>query len=145
MTRDLSLRIPTPADLLAAAREFVATMGNSTVFALVAPMGAGKTTFVGAVCEALGVEDVVTSPTFAIVNEYARSGGCGSVFHFDLYRLKDAQELLDIGADDYFYSGQPCFVEWPELADGLLPDDTVYIYISVEDDGTRVVSNQRPK
>lgn len=150
----MNLRIPTPADLSSAARAFVAAMDGHRVFAFDAPMGAGKTTFIRAVCEELGVEDMVTSPTFAIVNEYAVRSDTTKhltdtlgekpkrVYHFDLYRLKNIEELFDIGAEDYFYSGQPCFIEWPEMAAGLLPDDTLYIYIRVEDDGTRIVTTE---
>ena len=150
----MTLRIPTPSNLPAAAQEFVAAMGQHRIFAFNAPMGAGQTTFIRAVCEALGVEDTVTSPTFAIVNEYAihpetaenwptaQGEPPAAVYHFDLYRLKNADELRDIGAEDYFYSGQPCFVEWPEIAADLLPDDTVYITIDTEDDGTRIVSDK---
>ena len=134
------IRIPDSSALPSAARKFVEAMGVCTVFAFDAPMGAGKTTFIRAVCEVLGVEDVVTSPTFAIVNEYIRCDGKGSVYHFDLYRIKNADELRDIGVEEYFYSGQPCFVEWPEVAEDLLPDNTIYIYIRVEEDGTRIVS-----
>ncbi len=135
-----SFSIPTPEDLHAAAVKFVEAMGERTVFAFEAPMGAGKTTFIRAVCEVMGVEDVVNSPTFAIINEYERSEGRGKVFHFDFYRLKNADEARDMGLEDYFYSGSPCFVEWPEVAENLLPDDTVYVHIKVEDDGARTVT-----
>ena len=136
----MTISIPSPADLPVAAKEFLSAMEGHNVFAFVAPMGAGKTTFIRAVCEALGVTDVVNSPTFSIVNEYHRDASADAVFHFDFYRLKDAAEASNMGLEEYFYSGSPCFVEWPEVAEALLPDDTVYIYIHVEPDGTRIVS-----
>ena len=132
-----------------AAREFIAAFSDifsngdaMKCFAFYAPMGAGKTTFIKAICEELGSDDVITSPTFAIVNEYGigKAGGQGSsIFHFDLYRIKKAEELFDIGADDYFYSGSPCFIEWPEMAEDALPDETVKITITPQPDGSRVV------
>lgn len=136
----MTISIPSPAKLSIAAKEFVAAMEGHKVFAFVAPMGAGKTTFIRSVCEALGVTDTVNSPTFSIVNEYRCADSLDSVFHFDFYRLKNTAEASNMGLEEYFYSGSPCFVEWPEVAEALLPDDTVYIYIHVEPDGTRIVS-----
>ncbi len=101
-------------------------------------MGAGKTTFIKAVCEALGVEDVITSPTFAIVNEYETPSS--PVYHFDFYRIKRLEEVYDMGYEDYFYSGALCFIEWPELIEELLPADAVRVTISEQADGTRLVS-----
>lgn len=101
-------------------------------------MGAGKTTFIKAVCEVLGVVDVVTSPTFAIVNEYT-SGNGEPVYHFDFYRIKKLEEVFDMGYEDYFYSGSLCFIEWPELIEEVLPEDTVRITITEEEDGSRLV------
>ena len=95
------------------AREFIDNMGNRKVFAFYGKMGAGKTTFIKAVCEELGVEDVITSPTFAIINEY--SGKDDTIYHFDFYRIKKLEEVYDMGYEDYFYSGALCFIEWPEL------------------------------
>ena len=112
-------------------------MGERKVFAFYGKMGAGKTTFIKAICEALGVEDVVTSPTFAIVNEYKAPSG--SVYHFDFYRIKNLREAYDIGCEEYFYSGQPCFIEWPELIEELLPEDAVRVNIEVHDNGSRTV------
>lgn len=121
------------------ARAFLAaTEGKGTCFAFYAPMGAGKTTFIKAVCEELGVTDVITSPTFAIVNEYTDGEG-QPIYHFDFYRIKRQEELLDMGADEYFYSGCRCFMEWPELVEEALPDDVVKVSITVEPDGSRVV------
>ena len=114
-------------------------------FAFYAPMGAGKTTFIKAICEELGSEDVITSPTFAIVNEYTLNSKLSTlnfqlIYHFDLYRIKKQEELYDIGADDYFYSGSPCFIEWPEMAESALPDETIKITITPQNDGCRIVS-----
>ena len=122
----------------AAAKEFVAAMGDRTVFAFYGKMGAGKTTFIKAVCEELGVEDVINSPTFAIVNEYVDGNG-SPVYHFDFYRIKNMQEVMDMGYEDYVYSGNVCFMEWPELIENLLPDDAVKVVIEEETDGSRTV------
>lgn len=121
-----------------AAREFITKMGNHKVFAFYGSMGAGKTTFTKAICEELGVEDVITSPTFAIINEY--SGRDGTIFHFDFYRIKKLEEVYDMGYEDYFYSGALCFIEWPELVEDVLPDDAVKVTIIENSDGTRTVS-----
>lgn len=123
-----------------AARQFVAAMGDATVFAFYGKMGAGKTTFIKAVCEELGVNDVITSPTFAIVNEY-RSDATGElVYHFDFYRIKKLEEVYDMGYEDYFYSGAVCFIEWPELIEELLPANAKRISITEREDGSRVVT-----
>ena len=140
-----------------AAREFISQIGSHRVFAFYGTMGAGKTTFVKAVCEQLGVSDVITSPTFAIVNEYTipsdspclrgdtESSPCGenfggSVFHFDFYRIKKLEEVYDMGYEDYFYSGALCFIEWPELIEEILPTDAVRVSISEQDDHTRLLT-----
>lgn len=126
-----------------AARQFIDTIGDSRVFAFYGSMGAGKTTFIKAVCEQLGVEDVVTSPTFAIVNEYSLPCGGkleGAVYHFDFYRIKRLDEAYDMGYEDYFYSGSLCFVEWPELIEDLLPADAVRVTIAEQSDGSRLVT-----
>ena len=125
--------------LAAAARQFVEAMGERRIFAFYGKMGAGKTTFIKAICEALGVEDVVTSPTFAIVNEYGADGAFDRVYHFDFYRIKNLREAYDIGCEEYFYSGCPCFIEWPELVEELLPENTVNVSIEVRDDESRLV------
>lgn len=122
-----------------AARQFVDAMGDRTVFAFYGSMGAGKTTFIKAICEQLGVTDVINSPTFAIVNEYL-SGEDEPIYHFDFYRIKREQEVLDIGYEDYVYSGNVCFMEWPELIEDLLPEDAVRIKIEEQPDGTRLVT-----
>lgn len=122
-----------------AAQEFIDNMGDNTIFAFYGKMGAGKTTFIKAVCEALGVKDVINSPTFAIVNEYLAGNG-EPIYHFDFYRIKKEQEVLDIGYEDYIYSDCLCFMEWPELIEDLLPDDAVKVTITEKEDGSRVIS-----
>ena len=122
-----------------AARQFVSQIGTHTVFAFYGKMGAGKTTFIKAVCEELGVEDVITSPTFAIVNEYSLPQG-DPLFHFDFYRIKRLEEVYDMGYEDYFYSGSLCFIEWPELIEELLPDDAVRLTIEEQPEGSRLIS-----
>ncbi|MCF0196269.1 MAG: tRNA (adenosine(37)-N6)-threonylcarbamoyltransferase complex ATPase subunit type 1 TsaE [Bacteroidaceae bacterium] len=122
-----------------AARQFAAAMTGSAVYAFYAPMGAGKTTFIKAVCETLGVRDVITSPTFAIVNEYEAAQG-EPIYHFDFYRIKRLSEAMDIGCDEYFYSGHPCFIEWPEMIEEILPEETVRVRIAEQPDGSRVIT-----
>lgn len=121
-----------------AARRFIEAMGDNTVFAMYGKMGAGKTTFTKAVCECLGVEDVINSPTFAIVNEY-RSVSGELIYHFDFYRIRKIEEVYDMGYEDYFYSGALCFIEWPELVEGLLPQEAVRVTIEEREDGSRLV------
>jgi len=136
----MEIRIDKIEDIQAAAHQFVAAIGESTVFAFYGKMGAGKTTFIKAVCEELGVDDPITSPTFAIVNEY-RSDETGElIYHFDFYRIKKLDEVYDMGYEDYFYSGALCFIEWPELIEELLPSNAVRVTIAEEEGGARVVS-----
>ena len=114
-------------------------MEDNTVFAFYGKMGAGKTTFIKAICEELGVTDVINSPTFAIVNEY-RSDETGElIYHFDFYRIKKLDEVYDMGYEDYFYSGALCFIEWPELVEEVLPGDAVKVIIEETAEGTREV------
>jgi tRNA threonylcarbamoyladenosine biosynthesis protein TsaE len=120
-----------------AAQQFIREMGDSRVFAFYGKMGAGKTTFIKAICEELGVEDVITSPTFAIVNEYEAPDT--TIYHFDFYRIKKLEEVYDMGYEDYFYGGGLCFIEWPELIEELLPEDALRITITEQSDGSRVV------
>ncbi len=121
-----------------AAEKFVAAMGDETVYAFYGDMGAGKTTFINALCRRLGVEDDVTnSPSFAIINEYRSDTTAELIYHFDLYRLDDIDEVLEIGVEDYFDSGALCFLEWPERIEDILPDDTVRVDIRVNDDNSR--------
>ncbi|NPD80647.1 tRNA (adenosine(37)-N6)-threonylcarbamoyltransferase complex ATPase subunit type 1 TsaE [Palleniella muris] len=121
------------------AREFINSIGDHRVLAFYGKMGAGKTTFTKAVCEELGVTDVITSPTFAIVNEYTAGNG-EPVYHFDFYRIKKLEEVYDMGYEDYFYSGNLCLMEWPELIEDLLPEDALRIAIEENPDGTRTVT-----
>ena len=123
-----------------AAARFADSIGRSRVFAFYGKMGAGKTTFIKAVCRHLGVEDVITSPTFAIVNEYTSATTGDTIYHFDFYRIKKLDEVYDMGYEEYFYGGGLCFIEWPELVESLLPDDAVEVTITEDEDGTRTVS-----
>lgn len=108
------------------------------VFAFDGQMGAGKTTFIKSLCEAMRTDDVVNSPTFAIVNVYdVEQPHKGEVYHFDCYRLKDIREAIDFGAEEYLYSGNYCFIEWPDMIDAILPEDTVRVTITVEENGDR--------
>ncbi len=134
----MEIKITSLDNINEAAREFVAAMGDNTVFAFYGKMGAGKTTFIKAVCECLGVTDVINSPTFAIVNEY-RSDSGELIYHFDFYRIKKLEEVYDMGYEDYFYSGALCFIEWPELVEELLPTDAVKVSIEEKEDGSRVI------
>ena len=126
-------------DLPRAARQFLAeSQGRSSVVAFYGSMGAGKTTFIKALCDVLGVEDVVDSPTFAIVNEYTAASG-EPVYHFDFYRIKSVAEAYDFGYENYFYSGHLCLVEWPEMVEELLPDDALRVHIEVVSDQVRLI------
>ena len=137
----LEIKIKSLDGIADAARQFVDAMGENKVFAMFGPMGVGKTTFVKAVCEILGVEDTITSPTFAIVNEYRTNTG-DQIFHFDFYRIRKVEEVYDMGYEDYVYSGAVCFLEWPELIEELLPEDAVRVTLSEEEDGTRTITLQ---
>ncbi len=121
-----------------AASEFIKQMGDNTVFAFHGEMGAGKTTFIKAICEKLGVDDVINSPTFAIINEY-RSDSGELIYHFDFYRINKEEEAFDFGYEDYFFSGSLCFIEWPERIESLLPHDTVHVTVKEVEDGSRLV------
>ena len=112
---------------------------ESTVFAFDGPMGAGKTTFIRQLCADLGSEDIVNSPTFAIVNvyDYPTDGGKREIYHFDCYRIKDVREALDFGAEEYLYSGEYCFIEWPENIEQILPENTVWVKIVPQENGDR--------
>ena len=135
-----------------AAQQFIKQIGNNRIFAFYGGMGAGKTTFIKTICEELGVEDVITSPTFSIVNEYTINQPSSiidcedkemeidtptTIYHFDFYRIHKLEEVYDMGIEDYFYSGALCFIEWPELIAEILPANTVNVHIYENADGSR--------
>ena len=149
----MEIEIKSTEQLADAARTFISNIGERRIFAFYGKMGAGKTTFIKAICTELGVEDVITSPTFAIVNEYEivpkASASLSnhlpavptqSVYHFDFYRIKRLEEVYDMGYEEYFYSGALCFIEWPELIEQLLPEDTVRVRIEQQPDDSRKVN-----
>ncbi len=135
----MKITITSLEDIKTAAQQFIDHIGGNTVFAFYGSMGAGKTTFIKAVCECLGVKEVITSPTFAIVNEYQAEKIQKTIYHFDFYRIKKLEEVYDMGYEDYFYSNALCFLEWPELIEELLPANTKIVKISQLEDGSRVV------
>ena len=135
----MEIKINSLAEINDAAKKFIENMGDGKVFAFYGKMGAGKTTFIKAVCEELGVDDVITSPTFAIVNEYQSATTGESIYHFDFYRIKKLEEVYDMGYEDYFYSDSLCFLEWPELIEELLPEDATKVSIEETEDGGRLV------
>ena len=127
---DMEIKINSLGSIHEAAKQFIAAMGDNTVFAFYGKMGAGKTPFIKA---------VINSPTFAIVNEY-RSDETGElIYHFDFYRIKKLDEVYDMGYEDYFYSGALCFIEWPELVEELLPGNAVKVEIEESEDGSRIM------
>ena len=136
INQSLRIIVNTEAELPSAARKLLASCPGGRIFALFGEMGVGKTTFIKAICHELGVTEIVQSPTFSIVNEYKTTTG-GSIYHFDLYRLNNIREVFDIGYEDYLYSGQFCFIEWPELIEPLLPFSTIRVKIS--GDGARTI------
>ena len=113
-----------------AVTQFLSAVNNHNVIALHGEMGAGKTTFVHALCDELGVENAVSSPTFSIINQYTTAKG-KTIYHLDLYRLKSVQEAIDAGVEDCFYSGNLCLVEWPEIAPAIFPEDTLHVHIEI--------------
>ena len=140
----MEIRIDNLENIREAAKSFISEIGDRKVFAFYGKMGAGKTTFIKAICEELGVEDVITSPTFAIINEYTPNSPLltlnSPIFHFDFYRIKKLEEVYDMGYEDYFYSGALCFIEWPELIEEVLPEDAVKVTITEQADGTRTIN-----
>ena len=133
-----TIHIPSLAYLHDAAQEFLRAVGPAPrVVAFYGEMGAGKTTFIKALCEALGVRDAINSPTFAIVNEYVGRDADHLIYHFDFYRIKKLEEVYDMGYEDYFYSGCLCLLEWPELIEEILPENAVKVTIEEQPDGTR--------
>ena len=136
-----TIHITSQDDLPDVAEAVIEALGRRTVVAFRGEMGAGKTTFINALCRELGVEsDDTASPTFAIVNEYRSDTTAELIYHFDLYRIENIEEALDLGLDDYFYSGSPCFIEWAERIEPLLPDDTLHVAIKVNADGSRTLT-----
>lgn len=143
--KQIDINIPSLEALDDAARQFMSNMGDYTVYAFYGQMGAGKTTFINALCRALGVEsDMTGSPSFAIINEYRSDTTAELIYHFDCYRLEKEEEAIEIGTEDYLDSGAVCLIEWPERIDGLLPDDMVRVDITVRDDGTRLLTMTLP-
>ena len=136
MKQEITIR--NTADLDRAAAEFLEKLGDKTMVAFLAPMGAGMTTFTTAICKALGVTDPVGSPTFAIVNEYMREDG-DPMYHFDFYRINKLQEAIEIGLYDYLDSGCLCIMEWPENIEELLPEETVRVYFTINPDQSRTL------
>jgi hydrolase, P-loop family len=136
----MTLTIASLAQIHNVAKQFIDNIGTGKVFAFYGKMGSGKTTFIKAICEELGVTDVITSPTFAIVNEYHSEQTSKPIFHFDFYRIKKLEEVYDMGYEDYFYSGSLCFLEWPELIEEILPADVVKVKIEEQADGSRTVT-----
>ncbi|HBL78191.1 MAG: tRNA (adenosine(37)-N6)-threonylcarbamoyltransferase complex ATPase subunit type 1 TsaE [Bacteroidetes bacterium GWF2_42_66] len=125
-------------DIKAAAKQFLHEYNRHRIFAFYGKMGSGKTTFIKALCEEMGSHDNVTSPTFSIINEYTTSSEV-MIYHFDFYRIKNLQEAFDLGYEDYFFSGNYCFIEWPERVEQLLPEEFVKVEISVEANETRLI------
>jgi tRNA threonylcarbamoyladenosine biosynthesis protein TsaE len=137
------IKIASLEALPSAAESFLRSIGDTRVVAFSGELGAGKTTFIQSLCRALGVLAEVNSPTFALVNEYFTPGG-GSVYHVDLYRIEDPEELFDLGYEEYFYSGERCFIEWPEKASHLIPGEALLVKIEVNEDGSREITYEPP-
>lgn len=133
----MEYRVANTESLPAAAAWLIENAGDKRVFVFQAPMGAGKTTFIKAICTFLQVEDSTSSPTFSIVNEYHSENG--PIYHFDFYRLKSEQEAFDLGYEEYFYSGDYCFIEWPEKIPNLIPEDAAIVKIEVAEDQSRTI------
>ena len=122
-----------------AAEQFLASAATKTVFAFNGEMGAGKTTFIHALCQVMGVKDTISSPTFSIINQYSTVNG-NTIYHMDLYRLKDEEEAINSGVEDCLYSGNTCLVEWPQKAPNIFPDDTLHVTITAINADTRKLS-----
>ena len=135
----MEIRINSLDTIHEAAKNFIKGMGDGKVFAFYGKMGAGKTTFIKALCEVLGVKDVITSPTFAVINEYT-DGNDNPIYHFDFYRIKKLEEVYDMGYEDYFYSGNLCLLEWPELVEDVLPENVIKVTIEEQPDGSRLLT-----
>jgi len=135
----INLRIKSIASIRETAAEFLTFLHNGKIFLFDGTMGAGKTTFIKAVCETMGVTDTINSPTFSIVNEYETING-EIIYHFDCYRINKIQDAVEIGIEEYLHSGHYCFIEWAENIATLLPDDAVHVSITEQADGTRIVA-----
>jgi tRNA threonylcarbamoyladenosine biosynthesis protein TsaE len=139
-----NLLIPSLEDYSQAARSFLKIIGDTPVIAFSGELGAGKTTFIQWLCKELGIPTEVNSPTFSLVNQYFMPDG-SSVYHFDLYRIEDPGELYDMGYEEYFYSGDRCFIEWPEKASELIPKEALWVEIKVRDDLSRELIFELPQ
>ena len=139
MSEKKDIHIESLSDLPRAAKEFLEAVGHRKVFAFKAEMGVGKTTFITALLRAMGIQDLEGSPTYSLVNVYD-SQMFGRVYHFDLYRIEDEREALDIGIEEMLYSDEICFIEWPEKIERLLPDNVIWSYIRRNDDNTRTLT-----
>ena len=133
-----TITIPSLEDYDQAAEKFLQLATGKTVIAFSGELGAGKTTFIQSLCRVLGVSSEVNSPTFSLINEYFTEDG-SSIFHFDLYRIEDPTELFDMGYEEYFFSGNPCFIEWPEKASHLIPEDALHVEVRVLSNMTRII------
>lgn len=138
------LYIPSLEDYSHAARSFLKRVGDISVFAFSGELGAGKTTFIQGLCKELGITVEVNSPTFSLVNQYFTPEG-STLYHFDLYRIEDPGELYDMGYEEYFYSGDRCFIEWPEKASDLIPEDALWVSINVLDNMSRELVFELPQ
>ena len=136
-----SRKVNSIKELQTVANELISGFSDKRVFAFYGKMGAGKTTFIQSVCRALGSDDNVTSPTFALINEY-NTPEMDSIFHFDFYRIKELEEAYDLGYEDYIYSGSYCLIEWPEMIESLLPENLVEVKIEVQGDESRLITAQ---
>lgn len=136
--KEHTIKITGLEDYPQAAREFIGQMQGARIFAFYGKMGSGKTTLIKSICEELGVEDSINSPTFAIVNEY-EDREQRTIFHFDFYRIKSLEEVYNMGYEEYVYSDAICFMEWPELIEELLPEETTKVYIEENSEGEREV------
>lgn len=144
--KTIEISIPSLESLPEAAEKFLEIMGDETVYTFTGEMGAGKTTFISALSQALGVDaQEANSPSFAIINEYRSETTAELIYHFDLYRLDSLDEAIDTGIEDYLDSGALCLIEWPEIVEDILPDDTVKCHMILNDDRTRTLRVELPE
>ncbi|MCB2197085.1 MAG: tRNA (adenosine(37)-N6)-threonylcarbamoyltransferase complex ATPase subunit type 1 TsaE [Bacteroidetes bacterium] len=134
-----TLSLKSLSDLNVIADKFLHLTRDKKIFAFFGPMGVGKTTFIKALCNELGVVEIVTSPTFALVNEYQTSSG-EAIYHFDFYRIEKIEEVFDFGYEDYFFSGNYCFIEWPDKVAEILPENIVFVQMIENEDGSRTIN-----